>query len=282
VTIDIRIETGASTGAVLSDPIQIQQILMNLCTNAAQAVGPEGGRLDIALCDEEIDADRASRFPELEAGSYVRLSVGDTGCGIPEDIIHRIFDPFFTTKKVGEGTGLGLSVVHGIVKKLNGAMFVHSAVGEGTVFEVFLPRLEHPDIEIVAEQVSDLPRGEENILLIDDEAVLIDILQRILAGLGYYVKTLTSPARALELFRGNPDRFDLLIADQTMPEMTGTMPIEAVREIRPALPVILCTGLNDRRIEHAAKAACVDRMLAKPIRRDELALIIREVLDDCR
>ena len=280
MTIDMRIETEASSGAVLSDPIQIQQILMNLCTNAAQAIGSGGGKLEITLCDVDIDAKEVSRLPELEAGPYIKLTVKDNGHGIPEDIIHRIFDPFFTTKKVGEGTGLGLSVVHGIVKKLNGAVFVDSKVGEGAIFRVFLPRLEHPDIEIAIEQVSDLPRGQESILLVDDEAVLCDIMQRILSGLGYHVEAQTSPMKALEVFRNNPHRFNLLIADQTMQEMTGTMLIEAVRNIRLALPVILCTGLKDSSMETAAKAAGVDRTLAKPIRRDELALIIREVLDD--
>jgi CheY-like chemotaxis protein/two-component sensor histidine kinase len=280
VTIEMRIETEASSGAVLSDPIQIQQILMNLCTNAAQAIGPREGKLIIKLCDVEIDKQEASRFPELQAGPYVKLTVTDNGPGIPDDIIHRIFDPFFTTKKVGEGTGLGLSAVHGIVKQLNGAVFVDSRMGEGTAFRVFFPKIQHPDIEIATEQVSDLPRGKERILLVDDEAVLKDILKRILSGLGYHVEAQTSPMRALEVFRNNPHRFNLLISDQTMPEMTGTTLIERVHSIRPTLPVILCTGLKDSTPETVEKAAGVNRTLIKPIRRDELALIIREVLDD--
>ena len=282
VIIEMRVDTQGSEGAVLADPIQIQQIVMNLCTNAAHAMGAEGGELNISLSDLDLDRDAVSRIPELSAGPYVKLSVADTGCGIPKELLHRIFDPFFTTKKVGEGTGLGLSVVHGIVKKLSGAVFVDSTVNRGTVFTVFLPRLDHPDIEITAEQVSELPTGEERILLVDDEAVLAAILQRILSGLGYHVETRTRGAKALERFRDHPHRYDLLVADHTMPGMTGTLLIEAVRKIRPDLPVILCTGLKDRRMEIAAEAVGVDRMLVKPIRRDELALSIREVLDGHR
>ena len=183
---------------------------------------------------------------------------------------------------MGEGTGLGLSVVHGIVKKLSGAVFVDSTLGRGATFDVFLPRLDHPGIEIAVEQVSDLPKGTERILLVDDETVLTGILQRILSGLGYHVEAQTSAVKALERFRANPGRYDLLMADQTMPEISGTQLIRAARGIRPTLPAILCTGLKDRQMEAASAAARVDRMLTKPIRRDELALIIREVLDGYR
>jgi CheY-like chemotaxis protein len=180
---------------------------------------------------------------------------------------------------VGEGTGLGLSVVHGIVQKHGGAVFVDSVCNERTIFDVFLPKLEHPDIQITQEQISDLPKGTEHILLVDDEEILADILQRILNGLGYTVDTHTSSIKALERFSENPDNFDLIISDHMMPDITGLRLAKKVRQFRPHLPIILYTGLKDEKIEEEAKMAHVSRMLIKPIRRDELALIIREVLD---
>jgi PAS domain S-box-containing protein len=278
-SIDMQLSLDESNSAVLADPIEIQQILMNLCANSAYAMAPEGGNLTICLESVILDAQEAFQSPDLRDGSYVKLSVNDTGKGIPKDIIHRIFDPFFTTKRIGEGTGLGLSVVHGIVKKHLGALFVDSEIGNGTTFTVFLPRLEHPGIEIVAEQVSDLPKGTERILLVDDEAVLADILQRILSGLGYRVYTQTSSAKAYKMFCKTPDRFDLVITDQTMSDMTGTILAEKIRKIRPMIPVIICTGLKDDQMVIAAKKVGVNRMLIKPLRRDELSLVIREVFD---
>jgi len=281
-TIDIQLSIDTSNGVVLADPIQIQQILMNLCSNSAHAMSPDGGKLFITLSDAKVSDAETAQFPDLKPGNYLKLTVRDTGSGIPEDCIHRIFDPFFTTKKVGEGTGLGLSVVHGIVKKHDGVVLVDSIPGRGTIFDVFLPKLEHPDIKIVAEHVSDLPKGTEQILLVDNEAILADILHRILTGLGYGVYTHTSGIKALEMFLENPDRFDLVISDHTMPELTGTMFAKEIRKIHPKLPIILCTGLKDKHTEEEAKKARVTRILIKPIRRDELALVIREVIDDSR
>jgi CheY-like chemotaxis protein len=279
-SIDIQLSLDGTKSAVLADPVEIQQIMMNLCANAAYAMAPEGGNLTISLESVILDAQEASQSPDLTEGSYVQLSVHDTGKGIPKDIIHRIFDPFFTTKNIGEGTGLGLSVVHGIVTKHKGALFVDSDIGKGTTFKVFLPRLEHPGIEVVAEQISDLPKGTERILLVDDEPILTDILQRILSGLGYHVNTQTSSIEAYEMFRKAPDRFDLIITDQTMPEITGTILTERIKAIRPTIPVILCSGLKEPQMEIASKNAGVNRMLSKPLRRDEMALVIREVLDE--
>jgi PAS domain S-box-containing protein len=279
-TIDIQLSIDTPNGVVLADPIQIQQILMNLCSNSSHAMSPDGGKLFITLSDAKVSDAETAQLPDLKPGNYLKLTVRDTGSGIPEDCIHRIFDPFFTTKKISEGTGLGLSVVHGIVKKHDGAVLVDSIPGQGAIFDVFLPKLEHPDIKIVAEHVSDLPKGTEQILLVDDEAILADILHRILTGLGYGVYTHTSSIKALEMFLENPDRFELVIVDHTMPELTGTMFAGEIRKIRPKLPIILCTGLNDKHAEEEANKAKISRMLIKPIRRDELALVIREVLDD--
>ena len=278
-TVDIRLSIETTNGVVLADPIQIQQILMNLCTNSAHAMSPRGGKLQILLTDIDVGSEEISQHDNLKAGKYVKLSVRDTGCGIPKEALHRIFDPFFTTKNVGEGTGLGLSVVHGIVKKHGGAVLVDSVRHERTIFDVFLPKLEHPDIQIALEQVSDLPKGSEHILLVDDEEILADILQRILNGLGYHVDTYTSSIEALERFSESPDNFDLIIADHMMPDMTGVMLALKIRRIRPHLPIILCTGLKGEDIEEEAQVADITRMLIKPIRREELALIIREVLD---
>jgi PAS domain S-box-containing protein len=278
-TVDIRLCIETSNAVVLADPIQIQQILMNLCTNSAQAMSARGGELQISLKDIDVGPEEISQHEGLKVGKYVKLSVRDTGCGISKEALHRIFDPFFTTKNVGEGTGLGLSVVHGIVQKHGGVVVVDSVRNERTIFDVFLPKLEHPDIQISQEQISDLPKGAEHILLVDDEEILADILQRILNGLGYTVDTYTSSIKALEMFSKNPDNYDLVISDHMMPDITGVRLAKKVRQFRPHLPIILCTGLKDENIEEEAKMADVSRMLVKPIRRDELALIIREVLD---
>jgi PAS domain S-box-containing protein len=281
-TIDIQLSITTPNGVVLADPIQIQQILMNLCSNSAHAMSPDGGQLFITLSDVTVSDTHTDQLPDLKTGNYLKLTVRDTGVGIPEDCIHRIFDPFFTTKKVGEGTGLGLSVVHGIVKKHGGAVLVDSTPGKCTIFDVFLPKLEHPDITIVTEQISDLPKGSEQILLVEDEEILADILHRILSALGYEVYTTTSSVEALKMFFESPDRFDLIIADHMMPELTGIMFAKEIRQIRPKLPIILCTGLKDKYAEEEANKANVTRILVKPIRRDELALVLREVLDESR
>jgi CheY-like chemotaxis protein len=279
-TVEIRISIDTQDSAVLADPTQVQQIMMNLCTNSAQAMEPDGGVLEIRLSDEDLNSQTLSRFPGLKPGPYLNLTVGDTGSGIPEDIIHRIFDPFFTTKSVGEGTGLGLSVVHGIVKKHGGAVYADSPPGKGALFQVLLPRLEHPAIQVVPETISKLPRGKERILLVDDEVILTDILQRILSGLGYQIQAFVSSVKAFKSFKENPDRFDLALIDHTMPQMTGIELIVKIKQRRPDLPVILCSGLNEKLLEKDAGQIGVERLLVKPLSRADLAFAIRKVIDE--
>jgi CheY-like chemotaxis protein len=265
---------------ILADPIEIQQILMNLCTNAAHAMAPDGGILEIGLSEELIGPKDTFYLSELSVGPYVKLAVADTGHGIPREVAHRIFDPFFTTKTLGEGTGLGLSVVHGIVKKNGGGIFFQNRSGRGTVFDVLWPRIEHPDIELGDAQLADLPKGDERILLVDDEKQLADILQRMLIELGYHVRSETDSRQALQRIQEQPEQYDLVIADHTMPHLTGLRLAEELRSVRRDIPIVLCTGLKDHSLEEEAQRLGVSKLLSKPISRDRLARVIREVLDD--
>jgi PAS domain S-box-containing protein len=279
-TIDIRLNLYQADSVILADPTEIQQILMNLCTNAAHAMAPNGGTLEIGLSEEQIGPEDNPYLSELPAGAYVKLSVADSGPGIPRELAHRIFDPFFTTKKLGEGTGLGLSVVHGIVKKNGGGVFLQSPAGRGAVFDVFWPRIEHPDIEIGDKQLADLPKGNERILLVDDEKQLVEILRRMLSELGYRVRSETDSRQALQRIHDRPEQYDLVIADHTMPHLTGLRLAEELRAVRPDLPIVLCTGMKGPNLEDEAPKAGVSKVISKPISRERLARVIREVLDD--
>jgi PAS domain S-box-containing protein len=279
-TVDIILSVEAGDKAILADPTEIQQILMNLCTNAAQAMGPEGGDIHLKLREADIDTEASARITEINPGPYLKLMVSDSGSGIPADIIDRIFDPFFTTKRVGEGTGLGLSVVHGIVKKYAGAILVESAPGAGTTFEVLLPQLEHPGFEIVSEIASELPGGNEKILLVESEALLAGIIQRILSGLGYGVKSFGNSEKAHAYFQDHAATFDLVLADLHLRPMDGIVLTTMIREVRPTIPVVLYTGMSDRHMRKRANEAGIQRLLVKPLNRLELAFEIRKVLDE--
>jgi CheY-like chemotaxis protein len=281
-TVDIRLAVAAAGKAILADPTEIQQILMNLCTNAAQAMAPEGGDIQLSLEEIEIDTQAAARITEINPGNYLKLTVADRGGGIPEDIIDRIFDPFFTTKRVGEGTGLGLSVVHGIVKKYAGAVLVESAAGQGTTFQVLLPCLEHPEFEVIPESASEPPGGHEKILLVENEAILAGIVQRILSGLGYDVKSFGNSDKAFAYFQENAASFDLVLADHHMRPLDGIGLTGRILAVRPSIPVILYSGMSNRQLGERARKAGVQRLLAKPLNRLELAFEIRRVLDENR
>jgi CheY-like chemotaxis protein len=275
-TTSIRIESDGSSGFILADPTQIEQVLMNLCTNAAHAIGEAPGTIEIEVTDCELPL---SGGPEgMKPGPYARLMVRDTGAGIPADIMDKIFDPFFTTKAPGEGTGLGLSVVHGIVKEHDGRIAVESAPGKGAAFSLYFPKVEErvreetPGEEAVA-------AGHERILFVDDEAPLVEMGQEILADLGYKVESRTSGREALSLLRLDPSRFDLVITDQTMPEMTGIQLASELFAIRPDLPVILCTGFSQLIDEDKTKTAGVRAFAVKPLTKGEIARTIRLVLD---
>ena len=263
-TIQLKHYLDPKAGQILGDPTQIQQVLMNLCTNAGHAMEKEGGVLEIVLENVELGEEDARLDSETEAGRYLRLTVSDTGHGIDPVILPRIFEPYFTTKEQGKGTGLGLSVVHGIVKSHGGTIKVYSEVGQGTSFRVYFPSAEDPAVsEAVAPRP--LPTGSERILFVDDEPALVDLSRRMLSRLGYEVHTRTSPIEALEAFRANPKKFNLVITDMTMPGMTGLGLAKKLNEISPGIPIVLCTGFSDQANEHRAHALGIRAFLLKPL-----------------
>ena len=278
-TIEIKQTMEQDIGKILADPTQIHQVLMNLCTNAAHAMREAGGVLEIGLSQVHLDEEPVLRTFALAPGNYLRLTVRDTGLGIDSRIIDRIFDPFFTTKTRGEGTGLGLSVVHGIVISHGGAIEVQSLPGQGTSFALYFPVLESV-AEIVEAAVSAAPpTGKERVLFVDDESSLIELGERILVYLGYQVTTRTNSVEALELFRANPEAFDLVITDYTMPNMTGGELAKHILAIRPGMPIVLCTGFSEVFTEEKAQALGIQGYVMKPISIHDLANICRKVLD---
>jgi len=279
-TIEIQQDIGRSETHVLADPTQIHQIIMNLCTNAAQAMREKGGRLNIRLSDIEVLHPALSAQPDLQVGSYVQLSIRDTGHGIDPAIKDKIFDPFFTTKQAKEGTGLGLSVVYGIVKSYGGAIDVQSAAGQGTIFTIYLPRIgsEGSRKEMIRERL-DLS-GDERILFVDDEEALVCMAQNYFGSLGYSITATTSSSEALRIFQERPDGFDLVITDMTMPELTGAELAREFLKIRPDLPIILCTGYSDSLNKADARKMNIREFVLKPFPLDHLALLARRLLDN--
>jgi len=278
-TIEIHESIKSESDSVLADLTQIHQIVMNLCTNAAHAMREKGGILEVSLFDEYLDSRDLNPFHDISAGSYLRLTVKDTGHGIDSEVINKIFDPYFTTKKIGEGTGMGLAVVHGIVKSYGGDITVESKIGEGTTFHVLIPNID-TEISTDTEPVDELPRGTERVLFVDDEKAAVDAIQPMLKSLGYEVQVRTSSIEALEAFRNNPQSFDLVITDQTMPNMTGDILAKELMKIRPDIPIIICTGFSERIDEHTAKKMGIRSFTMKPLVMGELAVTIRKVLDE--
>jgi len=277
-TIDIRLENRLEQAVILADPIQIHQILMNLSTNSAQAMREGRGVLEIGLAELELGP---TAEPGLDppAGRYLELSVVDTGQGMDQATLERIFEPYFTTKEPGEGTGLGLAVVHGIVKSHGGEIRVESRPGQGAAFRIYLPlSQDETSEESEAEEPAPLP-GQERILLVDDEKALVDLNSQLLERLGYRVTGLTSSPEALELFSQDPGAFDLVITDQTMPRMTGTEMAKKMMRLRPDLPIILCTGYSDQISPESARRMGIKGFLFKPMVRLDLTSAIRQVLE---
>jgi len=238
----------------------------------------KGGVLEVKLENIELDANFTASHPDMKPGAYLNLTVSDTGHGMPSGVLERVFDPFFTTKETGEGTGMGLSVVHGIVGNYGGVITAYSEPGRGSTFKVYLPIIEtHKEPEIRTEEP--IPTGSERILLIDDELPLVDIGKQILESLGYDVETRTSSIEALELFKAQPDRFDLVVTDMTMPNMTGEdLALELMR-IKPNIPIIICTGFSATIDDRKARAMGIRAFVWKPIVKREIAATIRKVLD---
>jgi len=278
-TIEIKTRLDEKSGAVLANSVELHQIIMNLCTNAQHAIGEQAGILEVEVKNAEIDLAQKNAVIDLEIGSYVKLSVRDTGYGMGADTIKRIFDPYFTTKEKGVGTGLGLAVVHGIVKKCGGAIRVESELGKGTTFHIYLPKSDMT-ASIKAEQPKTIEGGSERILFVDDEKMLVDIGQQALQRLGYDVVSRTSPIEALELFKAKPDFFDLVITDKTMPGITGDVLAKELMSIRPNLPVIICTGYSQTIDHERAKQIGIKAFVMKPILINEIATAVRKVLDN--
>jgi PAS domain S-box-containing protein len=278
-TIEIKTRLDEKSGAVLANSVELHQIIMNLCTNAQHAIGEQAGLLEVEVQNTEIGLAQKNDVIDLEIGSYVKLSVRDTGYGMGPDTIKRIFDPYFTTKEKGVGTGLGLAVVHGIVKKCGGAIRVESELGKGTTFHIYLPKVDMT-ASIKAEQPKTIVGGSERILFVDDEKMLVDIGQQALQRLGYDVVSRTSPIEALELFKAKPDFFDLVITDKTMPGMTGDALVKELLSIRPNLPVIICTGYSQTIDHERAKQKGIKAFVMKPLLISEIAAAVRKVLDN--
>jgi PAS domain S-box-containing protein len=276
VSIEMRSEI-LSQASALADHTQVHQIMMNLCTNAAHAMRENGGLLHVRLTDITIDAaDHRKNYPDTKPGEYIRLTVSDQGHGIDAFNLHRIFDPFFTTKEKGEGTGMGLSVVHGIVKSCGGSIYVHSRIGAGSIFEILIPALESAVQDDIALQ-KPVPMGSETILFVDDEAMIVDIAKPMLTSLGYRVTVRTSAMEALEAFKNNPDGFDLVITDLTMPKMSGLDLAEKILQIRPGLPIVLCTGFGASMNEEQVVRRGVRGIIFKPILRHDMATVLTNI-----
>jgi PAS domain S-box-containing protein len=278
-TIEIR-QNISSTNMVLADPTQIHQVIMNLCTNAYHAINEKGGVLEVSLSDIELDSEFTSKHLNAYPGPYLRFTVSDTGQGIEEKAIDRIFEPYFTTKEKSGGTGMGLAVVHGIVKSHGGIITVYSKPGKGSTFNVFLPRIEPAEVVEEAEiRLGRIPTGKEHILFIDDEPAIADIAKGMLEHLGYKVEVRTSPIEALAAFKVLSDKFDLIISDMTMPKMTGDVLAKELMAIRPGIPIILCTGFSEHINEEKAKAIGIRKLVMKPFIMREMAEAIRQALD---
>jgi PAS domain S-box-containing protein len=277
-TVEIRQHIVKDVGIVKADPTQIHQVLMNLCTNASHAMSESGGILEVRLANVEVDDPAVTLNSDILPGKFLKLTVNDTGCGMPHDVLERIFDPYFTTKEKGLGTGLGLAVVHGILKSYGGTITVESKPGEGSSFNVFIPRIEK---EVTAEPVSseELPTGSERILFVDDEQALVNLGKQMLEKLGYEAVIRTSSVEALELFKTQPEKFDMVITDMTMPNLTGEKLARELINARPDIPIILCTGYSENITETKAKKIGIKELILKPVVMQDIARTIRRVLD---
>ena len=281
-TIEIRKKIHDECKCVSADPTRIHQVIMNLCTNAYHAMRENGGVLEVVLSSVTLDIEDTAEHLNLSPGRYVMLKVSDTGNGIEKSVIDRIFDPYFTTKAKGEGTGMGLAMVHGIVKSLGGEIKVSSKPGRGASFYIYLPEVAS-DCTVEEMIFMDFPaRGNERILLVDDEKQIVEMLQEMLEHLGYRLTVTTSSEEALKLFHFDPDAFDLVITDQTMPKITGMDLTKRLRGIRSDIPVILFTGYSEMVTQGKLNAAGINEYLIKPVQRSEIAETVRQLLDKKR
>ena len=276
-TTQIRSEISPGDDTILADPAQMHQVLMNLCMNSVQAMGKRGGLLEIGVARVHFKKTDHVPIAGMKPGAYVTLTVRDTGCGMKPEIIGRIFDPFFTTRAHAEGSGLGLSVVHGIVQSHDGFVTVESEPGRGSLFSIYLPAIEKP--EATAEEESRVKGGNECILFVDDEDMLVELNEQRLSQLGYNIVGTTRSAEALRIFRDDPDRFHVVITDYTMPDMNGLDLAKKLLKVRADIPIILCTGYNDDVSPEKVRKAGIREFLLKPQSKQELDRAIRRILD---
>jgi signal transduction histidine kinase/ActR/RegA family two-component response regulator len=277
-SVEIKQEFDSKIGTVLADPTHIHQIVMNLCTNANHAMMKTGGILEVKLDAIRVDKKLVEKSPNLKKGDYLRLTISDTGHGMDIKTKERIFEPFFTRKEVGSGSGLGLSVVHGIINNYGGAIVVDSNPGEGTTFTIFLPK--YGDDPLVISKSHKKPvKGDEHILFVDDEPEIAFMGKKMLENLGYKVSIKSDSISALDEFKNSPDKYSLLVTDQSMPHMNGTELASAMKEIRPELKVIIITGYADNLSDEELTANGIAEVILKPIRLDDFSKVIRRVLD---
>ena len=278
-TIKICRKIHAESSTVLADSTQIHQVLVNLCTNAAHAMREKGGLLEVSLTDADLESETVVGDEHLRNGSYVKLSVSDSGSGMDEETVKRIFEPFFTTKQADEGTGLGLSVVHGIIKSHDGAISVSSVPGKGTTFDIFLPKAAGGDVE-ERRLLQTGTQEKELVLLVDDEEMMVDVTQQTLRRLGFDVIAKTSSIDALEAFQEEPERFDLVITGQVMPNMLGTELAQNLISIRPDIPVILCSGFPEKVSPEELNSIGIKEFVTKPVSMQRISEIVQKVLHE--
>ena len=278
-TIALHADIDASVGHIFADSTQVHQILMNLCTNAVEALENQHGRIDISLLEKKIGGPRGEQATvDLKNGEYVVLSVRDTGVGMTEDVMERIYDPFFTTREVGEGTGMGLAVLHGIVSAHNAVIDVSSEPGRGTIFSVYFPKVKGWQDSDARDPATNLPIGTETIVFVDDDEDIVKMHTEMLEYLGYSIIPATSGDQALAYLKNHLQDVDMVITDLTMPNMTGLELAAMIRKIRKDLPVILCSGYTEPVADQTARQAGISRFLAKPFDMEALAVTIRQVL----
>jgi PAS domain S-box-containing protein len=276
--IEFRQNISRNLPTILAEPTQIHQIMINLCTNAVHAMEKTGGYLDVTLENKEIFLENRELYPDLKEGKYLKLSISDNGYGIAPGHLERIFEPYFTTKDIGKGSGMGLAVVHGILKNHDAVIRVNSILDQGTTIDIFFPAIEaqekpEPNLN------QNYPTGNESILIVDDDELILKIEKKILTCLGYRVKTFTNPINALEKFLIAPESFDLAIADMAMPKMTGDKFIQELLKIKPDLPTILCTGYSEWMDENKALEMGIKCFLIKPIDMQKMAVAVKKALN---
>jgi len=276
-TIEINRYFEKETGIIEADPTQIHQVIMNLCTNAAHAMRDKGGILNIRLSN--IYLEKNNSYTNAGKGKYLNLTISDTGHGIPEKFLERIFEPYFTTKEKGEGTGLGLAVVHGIITGFKGFINVKSKINKGTTFDIIFPLIEQKKEVINKDSEINLKTGNEKILLIDDEKIIIGLEKEILISLGYEVISETDAEKAVKIFEKNSNNIDLVITDMTMPHLTGLELAKKIKKIKPEISVILCSGFSEHITPDKMKNAGVNAFLQKPLDLENFSHTIRDVLN---